>query len=155
MICTRLVRGSVSILSCNVCDTKFPIFDYEVESDSEEIGLYSAALCDGRSLVLIELNLDEWLAAQSGELTDLPLRIKEAVGGEDYRLASILRVETPPLPPAGISFVEFRKLYKAPTVVYSCPCCVTGEAVTSAELTCEDYRNAGGRVTALNPLELR
>lgn len=147
------VRGSVRILLCDTCGTEFPIFDFEVESDTDAVGLYSAGTCDGGKLLLIDLSLEEWKAAQSGSLSELPSRLSSEVG-QDYRLTHVLRVVQPVLPSAGGSFAEFRQQYKAPTVVYSCPCCGRGEAMTRSEVTPADYVRAGGQIAAVEPLTL-
>jgi hypothetical protein len=150
---TKPVTGSVRVLACSACNAEFPVFDYEVESDADAIGLYSAGICNG-GLVLLELSFEEWRAAQSGHLQEIPSRLLKGTAKESYQFAHILRVETPPLPAAGGSFADFRQEYKAPTVVYSCPCCNVGEATTRREITPEEYVKNGGEITALPPLTL-
>ncbi len=147
------VCGSVRILLCDTCGTEFPIFDFEVESDTDAVGLYSAGTCDGERLLLVDLSLKEWKAAQDGSLSELPSRFYSVVD-QGYRLTHVLRVVQPVLPSADSSFAEFRQQYKAPTVVYSCPCCERGEAVTRSEVTPADYVRAGGQIEALEPLTL-
>jgi hypothetical protein len=150
---SKPVKGSVRLLVCKVCDNRFPTFDYEVESDADAIGLYSAGLCGGTDLILMELDFEEWKAAQSGELHHIPPRLGAEIAN-GYLVTHVLRVEGPPLPPAGTSFSEFRKQYKAPTVIYSCPCCESGEANTLAEITTEEFIRSGGKLRALPPLNL-
>lgn len=147
------VRGSVRLLFCDKCGADFPIFDYEVESDTETIGLYSAGTCDGENLLLIDLSLEEWRAAQDGSLKELPSRYAQAIEG-DYRLTHILRVEQATIPPAGNSFADFKRHYRAPKVVYLCPCCGEGESVTKSEILASDYMKAGGKIIATDPLVL-
>lgn len=150
----KTVRGSVRILSCNACAAEFPMFDFEVESDADAIGLCSAGKCSGGSLILIELDFDEWQAVQSGELREVPSRFSQVIGDGDYRLAHILRVEQSSSPPADVSFSEFRQKYKAPTVVYSCPCCSSGEAISRSEMAAGEYIDSGGQILAASPLVL-
>jgi hypothetical protein len=150
---SKPVRGSVKILACNQCGIDFSIFDFEVESDADVAGLYSAGTCGGKKLALIDLNFEEWKAVQSGDLRELPLRFLPLLEN-DYRLNNILRVDQPILPQAGGSFAEFRKSYKAPSVVYSCPCCGAGEAVERSEMTPADYTKSGGQIMAIEPLAL-
>jgi hypothetical protein len=150
----RRVKGSVKILSCKACDSDFPIFDFEFENDADGIGLGSAGLCDRKSLLLIEFNIEEWEAVCVGNLRILPSRFRPMVGNADYRLAHVLRVERQVLPKAGTSFEKFLRLYKAATVFYSCPCCAKGEVVARSEITIDEYIKSGGQVTALDPLFL-
>lgn len=145
------VRVSVKILRCDKCEMDFPIFEFEVESDADAIGLYSAGKCGDNKILLIDLSLDEWKLVQAGSMRELPPRLLP-LAGQDYRLTHVLRVEKPPLPSAGISFGEFRQHYKAPTVVYSCPCCAEGEALMRSEMTPNDYVRAGGQIMAVEPL---
>lgn len=147
------VRGSVKILLCRKCGADFPIFDYEVESDAEAVGLYSAGTCGGDNLLLVDLTLEEWKQAKDGNLQELPSRFF-SVAGHDYRLTHVLRVEQSAVPPAGVSFAEFRQEYKTPTVVYSCPCCDKGEAVSRVEITSRDYLNSEKKIIAIEPLLL-
>lgn len=149
----RLVRGSVKIILCESCKMDFPIFDFEAESDNESIGLCSAGICGGNKLLLIDLNLEEWKAFEAGNLRELPSRLS-LLADQAYRLAHVLRIEQPFLPPAGISFMEFRQQYRAPTVIYSCPCCGKGEAVMRSEITPAEYASTGGRIIAMEPLAL-
>ena len=147
------VRGSVRMLLCEKCGVDFPIFDYEVESDTDVVGLYSAGTCGGDNLLLIDLSLEEWKAAKAGNLHEIPSRFSQVIG-QDYRLTHILRVEQPAVPAAGSSFTEFRQQYQAPTVIYSCACCGKGEAVTRSEISASDYVNSGRKIIAMEPLVL-
>lgn len=150
---TKPVAGSVRILVCNKCDAEFPVFDFEVESDADAIGLYSAGMCNG-GLVLLELSFEEWRAAQSGDLKEIPPRLYNGIPIGCYQFAHILRVESPDLPVAGASFADFRREYRAPTIVYACPCCNDGEATSQREMTPEEFERSGGEITTLLPLTL-
>lgn len=145
----EFIRGSVAIVSCRSCQANLPIFEFEVESDTGEVGLCSAAKCNSLDIVIAETTLDEWKAMQSGGLLTLPSRLS---GFSDFNVLHIKRIEESPDPPAGIPFSEFRKLYTAPVVVYACPCCTDGEAVKTREMTIPEFEKMGGRIVALGNL---
>lgn len=153
MTTQKLVQGSVRILLCSKCGVDFPIFDFEAESDTDVVGLYSAGTCGGEKLLLVDLSLEEWHAVQDGRLRELPSRLSR-FAGQGYRMAHVLRIEQPIVPSAGGSFSDFRQLYKAPAVVYSCPCCNGGEALTRSEVTPAEYVESGGQIVAIEPLTL-
>lgn len=151
----RKVSGSVRILRCESCEAKFPVFEHEIESDAQAIGLYSAALCNGKDLLLLELDPIEWNDARTGKLVRLPERLLiDASLRKDYRLTHILRVDFPVPQSDGLSFDEFRKKYRAPTVVYACPCCENGEARSISEVTAREFIESGGSIVALEEITL-
>lgn len=146
---SKVVRGSVAIVTCQACQASLPLFEFEVESDTGAVGLCSATRCNGSDIVIAETTLEEWKAMQSGELSTLPLRLS---GFSDFHVLHIKRIEKSPAPPAGISFAEFRSLYKPPVVVYACPCCTDGEAIKTREVTTSEFEGMGGRIVALGSL---
>jgi len=146
---TRSVSGTVKVLACKSCDSKFPIFEYDVESDAAVIGLASAGVCGAGLVVLFELGLEDWRLAQAGQL-ELPAEF--VPDGEELRMTSILRIEAPPLPPASTSFSVFRERYRAPYVIYRCPCCEGGEAVSVDEITALEFVSKGGRIISVSPI---
>lgn len=145
----KVIRGSVVIVTCRACQASLPLFEFEVESDTGAIGLCSAARCNGLDVVIAETTADEWAAMQSGELSTLPTRLGRF---GDFSVLHIMRVERSPDPPAGISFSEYRKIYKPPVVVYACPCCVQGEAFRNRELTIAEFEKIGGKIIALGDI---
>lgn len=149
----KQVRGTVKLLFCEKCGAEFPVFDYELESDTDAVGLYSAGTCGGGSLILIDLDFEEWKAAQAGKLKQLPARFAH-LADRGFRMTHIVRVEQPDLPAAGGSFAEFRQAYQSPVVIYSCPCCGGGEAVAQSEVSVAEYVNAGREIHAIEPLRL-
>ena len=145
----RIVRGSVAIVMCRTCRASFPLFEFEVESDTGAVGLCSAAKCNGLNIVIAETTVDEWKEMQAGALSALPSRID---GFSDFHVLHIKSIEKSSNPPAGISFSEFRRLYSSPIVVYTCPCCTDGEAIKAREMTISEFEAMGGRLVVLGSL---
>lgn len=143
------ICGSVAMVTCQTCHGSLPVFEFELESDLGAIGLCSAAECNGLNLVIAEVNIHEWQAMQDGKLRTLPDRIG---GFERFHVLHIKRIERSPDPPVGISFSEYRKIYKPSVVIYSCPCCAHGEALKDKELTIIQFEKLGGQITALGGL---
>ena len=150
----NVVHGSVKIATCQSCNSKIPFFAFETEMDTDSIGLCSAAQCNSLSVVIAETTLDEWKEMESGKLLHLPPRLSDTSGLKGLHVLHIKRVGRSPEPPAGIPFSEFRKLYKSPVVIYSCPCCDTGEAIETEEFSVSKFEEMGGRILAMGNLIL-
>jgi hypothetical protein len=149
---SKLIRGSVAIVTCRKCQANLPLFEFEVESDTGAVGLCSAAKCNSLDLVIAETTLDEWQALQSGSLSTLPSRLSTDPELQGFHVLHIKRIEKSPDPPAGIPFSEFRRLYKPPVVIYACPCCGGGAASKSQEMVISKFEQMGGRLIALGGL---
>jgi hypothetical protein len=149
---SRAIHGSVRIVTCRACQSNVPLFELEAESDTDTVGLCSAARCNSLDLVLSETTLEEWKAAQSREVPSLLSRLSDLSGVKDLHILRIKRVEQNPKPPAGVPFSEFKKLYKPPVVIYACPCCVDGEATETREVPISEFEEMGGRIVALGNL---
>jgi hypothetical protein len=139
------------MVTCHACEASVPIFEFELESDAGAMGLCSACKCNDMTLVIAEVSMSEWLAMQNGELSNLPERI---IGFEGFHVLHVKRIERSPDPPLGISFSEYRKIYKSPIVVYSCPCCRQGESIKERELTIAEFKSRGGQIVALGGLTI-
>jgi hypothetical protein len=148
----KVVRGTAKIVTCRNCQASLPLFEFDSETDTDSVGLCSAARCNGLDIVIAETTLEEWKAIQSGTLTTLPARVSGSSEMKDFHVLHIKRVEQGSNPPAGIPFSEFRKLYKPPVVIYACPCCRGGEAIETQELTVSEFEKRGGRIIALGGL---
>ena len=149
---SRAIHGSVKIVTCRACQSSVPLFELEAESDTDTVGLCSAARCNSLDLVLSETALEEWQAAQSGEVPSLLSRLSDLSGVKDLHILRIKRVEQSPDLPAGVPFSQFKKLYKPPVVIYACPCCLDGEASETREVLLSEFEEMGGRIVALGNL---
>ncbi len=129
-----------------------PRFEFECETDTGAVGLFSAAKCNGLDVVIGEVTLEEWTEMQSGRLLHVPARLSSALDIGNLHVLHIRRIRQGALPPAGIPFAEYRKLYKPPVVIFSCPCCNGGEAIEVQELSISEFESIGGRVIALGKL---
>jgi hypothetical protein len=106
-------------------------------------------------LVIAETTLEEWKSMASGELRHLPQRLADEFGADDLHVLRIIRIDQALLPTVGISFSEFKKGYKFPSVFYSCPCCSGGAGVETDELTVSQFEKLGGRIIPLGNLILQ
>lgn len=148
----NVVRGFIKIITCQTCKSNAPLFAFDSETDNDTVGLCSAALCNSLDVVIAETTLDEWTKMESGELLHLPSRLSSISGLKNLHVLHVKRIEQSPGPAAGMSFSEFRKLYKPPVVIYSCPCCDGGDAIESQEFSVSKFEEIGGRVVALGDL---
>ena len=90
----------------------------------------------------------------AGDVSDLQHRIGAELGRHDLKMATVLRIESGNDMPAGTSFAEFRKAYRPPVLVYSCPCCGEGEATETEEFTVDGFAEIGGRILSVGELEI-
>lgn len=149
---SNVVRGAVKMLVCQSCDSKIPLFAFDSETDVDAVGLCSATQCNDLRVAIAEVTLDEWMQMASGALTHLPSRLIHDSEIKDFRVLHIKRIERGPAPPAGLSFSEFRKLYKPPVVIYACPWCDAGDAVESQEFPVSEFEAMGGEIIAVGHL---
>ena len=150
----NIVHGTVKIATCQLCNSSIPFFEFEVETDIGSVGLCSAAQCNSLSVVIAEITMDEWRELASGKLSYLPCRLSDAIGMKDLNILHIKRVDRSPEPAMGIPFSEYRKLYKPPVVIYSCPCCDAGEVIETQELLVSEFEEMGGSIVAMGALVL-
>ena len=149
---SKVVHGSVKIVTCRNCLATLPLFEFEAETDTDSVGFCSAARCNVLDIVIAETTLEEWRAIQSGGLSTLPPRLSGSSEMKDFCILHIKCIERGSEPAAGIPFSEFKKLYKHPVVIYACPCCTDGEAIETQEVTVPKFEEMGGRIIALGNL---
>jgi hypothetical protein len=151
----NLVRGSVKLVTCQACGSDIPLFEFDMETDTDGIGLCSAARCNQMNIVIAETTLEEWKAMKAGELRHLPLRLAKEFQVSDFHVLHIKRIDQQTPAPTGTSFAEFKKNYRRPIVVYDCPCCEAGEGTETEELTVAEFEKSGGRIFPLGNLVLQ
>jgi|GEM_PF-2201943 len=149
---TRQVWGTIKMLECSLCKATLPIAAFEGEADPDTIGLCSASQCDGLEVVVADANPAEWSDLAIGNVSDLLVRIGAEVGRDNLKIATVLRVESGDETVAGTSFAEFKKGYRPPAIVYSCPCCREGEATEVEEFTVEGFKQIGGSILPVDGL---
>lgn len=150
----RQVAGTVIILFCAICKKKFPGFRFVGDEDTESVGLGVATSCEKNEVVVAALTPDEWRAQKTDGLDRFEKRIASELGRGDLRVVRLLRVEQQEQFGEGISFKEFRKKYVRPKLIFSCACCDGGESAQVDELTVEEFRKLGGKVSAIGSVFL-
>jgi hypothetical protein len=139
------LNGSIAVMRCSMCGASVARFEIETETDVGGVGFCSGGLCNDLDVVVGQLDLREWTEFERSTSSHLPARIAQATRSDSYRVLRVLRIEQPEPPPAGVSFQEFRRLYKRPVVIYRCPCCGDGEG-KETEMTMDAFRARGGRL---------
>jgi len=147
---TRKVEGLIGILICRECGQASPRMIFVGDTDMATAGLVSLTSVAANEIVICEAEPAEW-SDETGQR--LEARINTALSRDDLRFLRLLCVEETVFP-AGLSFQEFRKVYRAPRLTYSCPKCGVGEIVSDREITPSEYRSEGGQLTVLGELEL-
>jgi hypothetical protein len=101
-------EGEISIAQCSKCQESFPVFTFVADTDMVTSGCVALTGLD-KSIALTMQAVNE-----SNEQL-------EARAGSNYKVILVRYQETPI--PKGLSFQEFRKLYKPPTSIYTCIYC--------------------------------
>lgn len=150
----RKLSGTVVKLHCGSCGSTFPHFIFSGDKDTDTDGFCSASSCEKNEVVIAELTSNELNDFGSTGASDFQQRLSKLLGRHDLRVVRLLRVEREQTPQAGLSFRDFAKSYKPPILIFSCACCADGESKSNEELTVDDFRLAGGVVSAIGPLVL-
>ncbi len=152
MMNQRKVTGSVLKLWCAACGKVFPHFRFSGEDDTDTAGLYSMTSCDRDELVVAAMDPSEWNGFEQNGAHEYESRIGRHLHRDDLNLVKLLRIESPPVSGSGVSFHDFRKTYIAPAEIFSCPCCETGESTIVEELTIDQFKELGGKITVVGSL---
>lgn len=144
----RLVEGEIELLSCKTCGVTTPHFVFSGDSDQETDGLFSTSLPGAMIVVLAEFTSAEHLMVSRGDHASVLERVERESGVDGLRTSRFLRTEGG-VALKGRSFAEFRKQYVRPDVVYACPSCLDGEAVSVRAIGVDAFVEEGGRVIAL------
>lgn len=138
------VTGLVLRLKCKTCDAVFHHFQFSGEEDSDTMGLCSLSSCKKiNEIAVFRLLPEEWNDLDGAGAVWAETRINSNLERTDLRVIKLLKV-TQVAPPAGTSFLEFRKAYKPAILEFSCACCESGEALEIFKFTPAEFREAGG-----------
>jgi hypothetical protein len=149
----RFIEGYINKLDCRSCKALSYGFTFSGDTDMATQGLASLTSVITNELILFEMTGSEW--NNYSDQTSAEHRISILLKRDDLRAALFLRTEDTSPNGKGINFQEFRKNYKPPAVIYKCPICETGEAVSIEKQTIADYKNNGGTIICLNNLKIR
>ena len=145
------IGGEISTLLCRSCGKRTPYLTFVGDTDMVTNGLVSLSSISRNEIVVAEAQGNE---LRDGEGAATLNRISEQLDRNDLRAVRLLRAEDGNAN-AGLSFQSFRENYQPPSLIFSCPHCVTGEAEVEKRLSLAEYRRDGGHLTVLADLEIR
>lgn len=148
---TRWVEGSVSILRCEAGRHSTPHLIFSGDTDMVTAGLAALSSVTRDEIVVAELEPSEF-SDETGR--SFQRRINDLLGRDDLHFITLLRVEEC----AGLealSFQAFRKAYTPPRLVFACPRCEVGEAISVKIERPSDFERSGGQITVLGAVEVR
>ena len=145
-----MIDGYVDKLKCRACELVAHTFVYKGDTDMATAGLASLSSIVVNELVLFEMTGDEW--SDYANQTAAKARISTLLRRDDLRTVKFLRAEKNNSVGKGRSFKEFRKQYQPPNLIFTCPNCETGEAISFQKQTITEYKNDGGSIVCLNDL---
>ena len=147
----RWVEGIVSVLLCRSCGKRTPHLTFNGDTDMVTIGLTSLSSITRNEIVVADAQGDELRDREGKAILG---RVSKQLKRDDLRVVRLLRAEEEEIK-AGVSFQEFRKVYRPPSLIFSCPHCVTGEAEVKDKPSVSDFQREGGELTVLPDLEVR
>jgi len=148
----RKVEGYVLTLKCRRCGAKFPHAVFSGDTDMATDGLVSLTSVERNELVFGELTADEWKLEDAKRVSAACQRISGALARTDLRSVMVVRWQKSQSI-AGLSFAAFRKTYKPPVGVYSCPHC-GGEAKSIQQQSWSEFMTSGGHIEPFGELKL-
>lgn len=150
----RPVEGTLLRLRCQECLSEFPHYIFTGEDDLDTEGLCSASTCDTNELALFQISPQAWQESRDSHEALIRLDLESLIGRKGFRLVRLLRVEEKNNSAAGLSFQDFMKSYRQPELVFSCPCCNSGESLSIGEMTVDEFESEGGRILVGDGLTL-
>ncbi len=149
----RKVEGYVLALKCRKCGFDCPHAIFSGDTDIATNGLISLTSIARNELVVGELTADEWKLGEVERESVACGRISSALARTDLRAIRVIRWEQEGKTVAGILFALFRKTYKPPVGVYSCPKC-GGEARSIAQQGWSRFMTSGGHIIPFGQVKL-
>lgn len=133
----------ISILWCRSLTSgrEFPIAQFSADTDMATDG-WASLTSVKRPEVIVTMGQPEESGGDAPALQRLESRINEALHRTDLRAAALVRVQDTPSTP--MSFQEFRKVYRRPTLFFRDIFGGDGEAAVVREVTLEEFQKAGG-----------
>lgn len=151
---SRAVEGTLLRLRCQECLSEFPHFIFSGEDDLDTEYLSSASAADTNEVALFQVSPQVWDRTDESRSLLIETELEKALGRNDFRVVRLLRVEEKNDSAAGLSFQDFMKGYQPPVLVFSCPCCGSGESHSIGEMTIEEFEDSGGRILVAEGLTL-
>lgn len=112
-------EGEIQVAKCKKCGESFPVFIFVADTDMVTTGCVSLT-GKGNKIVLTMQT-----ASESGQETEVRV-------GLGYKMVQVRYLDEGPSA-KGMSFQEFRKVYKPPTPIYSCISCGSDSEVIKTE----------------------
>jgi hypothetical protein len=120
---------------------RFPVFQFEGDTDAFGMGWMSFTSTNRREIVVAEVTASEWNEGASGEARALQ-RVSEALGRDDLRFVPCLRLEATG-ESGRVSFQAFRASNARPKPVYAA-LDRDGEATVECTQSLEAFTKTGG-----------
>ena len=145
---TGWVEGTISSLRCETNDhvTAHLIFSADTDMVTNNLAALTSVSTD--EIVVAEMRDEEI----TGDGDAFQSRINHALGRDDLRTVTLLRVETD-TPPTGLSFQQFRREHTPPRIVFACPIC--GSDAVACDVETLGAFNRHGKLTILADLDVR
>lgn len=145
------VEGEIELVECSACGASFPTFVFSGDMDSVTFGLEAATSVEPPFVVLGELNEDELSAGYSPGRELFAKRMGRLFGALLTALEVARWVEGPS--GEGMTFQQFRQVYRPSEPIYRCPKCGE-EATVRAKRTPAGFVSEGGRLELSDGLSL-
>ena len=141
------IEATITQLRCESC--RFTSADVRFVGDTDMVtnGLATASSSKNMEVAVGRLATDDVGKGFDAAMEDFASRVSSETGG-DFRAVPIVG-ERGGFKPVGVAFQEFRRLYRAPEIIYRCPRC-GGEAVVTREMSPAQFEAEGGMIRSFD-----
>jgi len=130
---------------------RFPTVLFSADTDMATAGWESLTSISRHEVVVTQLTAEEFRATARDPSTYVQVenRVNATLGRDDLRVPWLVRVEERGPQGAGLSFQEFRKVYRPPRLLYRDILALDSLAEEQSRVSREEFEGSGGRLVVL------
>jgi hypothetical protein len=139
-------------LKSHATGKQFPVVEFSADTDMVTAGWVSLTSVLGPALVVTRFLPHEYGADSSGlGFLEVERRVNDELGRADLKCAWLLKVEERISTPKGLSFQEFRLLYRSPKLFFRDIFSQEGIAEESSRVPRAQFERDGGTIEFAEP----
>jgi len=127
---------------------RFPMAQFSGDTDMVTAGWVSLTSISCHEIVVTQLTAEESQASASepSAYVQVENRVNAALGRDDLRIPWLVRIEERGSQAVGLSFQEFRKVYRPPRLLYRDILAPDSLSEELSRVSREEFESSGGRL---------